>query len=105
MRSSASALRNLPFSMRSWSSSRIAVLTGCGQAAEGLLNLAYRADSMPGVDQQIAQLLVVLAETGADLGERQFASVLGNGPIAIGGRRCRGLLRGRNLARTKTGKH
>lgn len=76
-----------------------------GQEAEGLLNVAYRADSMPGVDQQIAQLLVVFAKTGADLGESQLASVLGNGPIRIGGRRRRGLLRGRSLARTKTGKH
>jgi hypothetical protein len=76
-----------------------------GQAAEGLLNVAYRADSMPGVDQQIAQLLVVLAKTGADVGESQFASVLGNGPIRIGGSRRRGLPRGRGLARTKTGKH
>ena len=50
---------------------------GLDQVAEGVFEVVERADPAIGIDQQVAQRLVLLAEAGADVGQCRLAGFFG----------------------------
>jgi len=78
-RSSASALRKPTLSLFSCSSACSAEPDGLDEVAEGFFEIIERADPTVGIDQQIAQRLVLLADAGADVGQCRLARLFGGG--------------------------
>jgi hypothetical protein len=62
---------------------------GLDETAEGHFQIVERADAAVGIDQQIAQRLVVLAHARTDVGEGRFADLFGTARAGLGGRRHR----------------
>jgi len=52
---------------------------GLDQVAEGVLEVVERADPTIGIDQQVAQRLVFLANAGADVRQCRLAGLFGGG--------------------------
>src|SRR5262249_48018711 len=59
------------------------------ETAESRFQIVERADATVGIDQQIAQRLVVLAYARTDLGQGRFASLFGTARAGFGGGRHR----------------
>ena len=52
---------------------------GLDEVAEGIFEIIERADPTVGIDQQVAQRLVLLADAGADIGQGRLAGLFGDG--------------------------
>ena len=52
---------------------------GLDEVAEGVFEVVERADTTVGIDQQVAQRLVLLTNTGADIGQCRLAGLFGAG--------------------------
>jgi hypothetical protein len=52
---------------------------GLDEVAEGIFEIIERADPTVGIDQQVAQRLVLLADAGADIGQGRLAGLFGSG--------------------------
>src|SRR5262249_14351952 len=59
---------------------------GLDQVAEGVLEVVERADPTIGIDQQVAQRLVLLTDAGADVGQSRLARLFDAGWARLGGR-------------------
>ena len=74
-------------------SSAVRTLCRIDQLAEGFLQRVDRAEMMAGVDQEVAQRLIVFADPGADIGERGLVVVRGAVGRPLIGRKRRGIRR------------
>jgi hypothetical protein len=59
---------------------------GLDQVAEGVFEVVERTDPTIGIDQQVAQRLVLLTDAGADVGQCRLAGLFDAGWARLGGR-------------------
>ena len=59
---------------------------GLDQVAEGVFEVVERTDPTIGIDQQVAQRLVLLTDAGADVGQSRLARLFDTGWARLGGR-------------------